>query len=167
MRLQAEGAPDPLYRGNRQPAGPRHAARTPMRGVGRHALQCPHDHRLDPRILDRSRRTRAGLIPQTVEAMLDEAPAPLADRRPIDLKPCRHLLVLRPRGAGQHDPGPQRQGLRRAAPSCQRSQLLAFVLAQLQGCQSPTRHRRPRLTNWRSLASLNVSAILRTSDSGH
>src|SRR5216684_4524447 len=99
MRLQAEGAPDPLYRGNRQAAGPRHAARTPLRGVRRHALQRAHDDGLDPRVLDSSGRTRARLVPQTVEAMLDEAPAPLADRRRVDLQPCCHLLVLNALGA--------------------------------------------------------------------
>ena len=40
-----------------------------MRGVGRHAFQRAHDHRLDPRIFDGARRPRARLIPQTVEAV--------------------------------------------------------------------------------------------------
>jgi hypothetical protein len=79
-----------------------------MRGLGRHALQSAHDHRLDARILDGSRRTRARLIPQTVEAMLDEAPPLLPDRCRIELELCCHLLILCAFGAGQNDPGPQR-----------------------------------------------------------
>jgi hypothetical protein len=54
------------------------------------------------------RGARAGFIAQTVEAMLDKAPAPLADRSPIDLKPCRYRLILCALGASQHNPGTQR-----------------------------------------------------------
>ena len=114
-----------------------------MGGLWRHALQRAHNDRLDPGILDGSRRTRTRLIPQTIEATLDKAPAPLADRRRINLKLRRHVFVLHALGAGQHDPRPQRQGLRRVASRCQRPQLAAFVLAQFYGCQSPTRHRSP------------------------
>ena len=39
VRLQAEGAPAPLYGGNRQAASSRHAARTQMVGVREHAVQ--------------------------------------------------------------------------------------------------------------------------------
>jgi transposase len=88
---------------------------TPVCGIRRHALQRAHDDRLNPHILDGSRRTRAGLIARAVEAMRDKAPAPLTDRRRIDLKPRRHVLVLRAFGARQHDPDPQ--GLCRAASS--------------------------------------------------
>ena len=47
MRLEPEGPPDTLHSRHRQAAGLRDAAGTPMDGVLRATLQCPHDHGFD------------------------------------------------------------------------------------------------------------------------
>ena len=142
VRLQAEGAPDALHRRDRQPARLGHAARTPVRGVLGQALQRRDDHRLDARVVDRARRTRARLVAEPVQPMLDETPTPLADGALIDPQRGGDLLVLHPFGTGQHDPRPHRQRLRRLAPSGQRLQLGALAVAQhnLRRCP-PTCHR--------------------------
>ena len=64
--LQAEGPPDPLHRGRGQAARLGHAARAPMRAVGRQALEGSADHRLDPRVPDLARRARARLVAQPI-----------------------------------------------------------------------------------------------------
>src|SRR5450755_4682901 len=105
MRLQAEGAPYPLYRGDRQPTGPSHAARTPMGGVGGLGLKGTDDHRLDPGILDRTRRPRSRLVPKTFKPMLGEAPPPFANRIGSDSQAGCHNLTLLAVGTGQDNPG--------------------------------------------------------------
>src|ERR1700688_2933593 len=105
MRLQAEGAPDPLYCRDRQPAGPRHAARTPVGGVGGLRLKGADDHRLDPGILDGARRPRSRLVPKTFKPTLGEPSPPLANRVGIDSQTGRHNLALLAISTGQDDPG--------------------------------------------------------------
>ena len=78
--LQAEGPPDPLHRGRRQAARLGHAARAPMRGVGRQALEGSDDHRLDPLVTDRARRARARLVAQPFQSGA--------------AKRCRHLRTV-------------------------------------------------------------------------
>src|ERR1700733_5964990 len=101
MGLQAEGAPDTLHAGDRYAAGLGHAARTPVGGVRRQALQGAYNHRLDPRVLEGARRPGAGLVSQTLQPMLGKAPAPLADSVLADAKSSSHLLVLIAIGAAQ------------------------------------------------------------------
>jgi len=55
---------------------------------------------------------RPRLVVKALDAALDEAAAPLADRRLIDPEPGGHVLVPRPVGAHQHDPGSCRLRLR-------------------------------------------------------
>jgi len=119
MRLQAEGAPYPLYRRDGQPTGPRHAARTPVRRIGGLGLEGADDHRLDPGILDRARRSRSRFVPKTFKSLLGEAPTPLADRVGINTQASRHDLALLACSTSQDDPSPQRQALRRAPARCQ------------------------------------------------
>jgi len=112
-----------------------------MRGIGRQALQSAHDHSLDPGIRNGPRGARAGLVAQTVQAILDKTPAPLANGRLVHLKAGGNLLVLCALGAGKHDPSPQRERLSRIAADRQRTQLSAFRLTQHQIRQPPARHR--------------------------
>ena len=106
VRLQAEGAPDTADARGRDAAVTRHAARAPVRGRGRLALQRPHDDALDHGIVDLTRHPRPRLVAQPVEATLDKAPAPLADCLHGHPLARRHHLVAQARGAGQHDPAP-------------------------------------------------------------
>ena len=56
------------------------------------------------------------LVEQPVEATLDKAPAPLANRLHAPPLACRHRFVAQPCSAAQYDPRPQRQSLGRLAP---------------------------------------------------
>src|SRR5580704_2603365 len=94
MRLETEGAPYPLHCRDRQSAGPRHAARTPVGGVSGHRLEGANDHCLDPGILDGARRPRSRLVPKTFKPVLGEAPTPLAHRVGINSQTGRHDLAL-------------------------------------------------------------------------
>src|SRR5215469_406522 len=60
MRLQAEGAPDAADARGRDAGVTRHAARAPMRGSARLALQRLHDDALDLRIVDLARHPGRG-----------------------------------------------------------------------------------------------------------
>jgi hypothetical protein len=115
MRLQAEGAPYPLYRQDCQSTGPRHAARAPVGGVGGLRLKGADDHRFDPGILDSARRCRSRLVPKTFKPMLGEAPTPLANSVGINTQAGRHDLAQLAFSTGQDDPSPLRQALCRAS----------------------------------------------------
>lgn len=140
MRLQPECAPDALDSRHRQPACSRHAARTPLGGVSRQALQRLDDHRLDPLIVRCPRRARARLVAQTVEPVGQEPTAPFADRQATNSQPRSHLYVGAASNAAQHDPGSKRQRLRRFAPCRQSAQLDAFPLAPIQARCSTISH---------------------------
>jgi hypothetical protein len=83
------------------------------------------------RVGDLARGARLGLLLQTVEPALDEAPTPLADRRLVDPEVRGDLLVLRPGRARQHDPRPRRERLRRAAPPGHRLERQLLLIGQL------------------------------------
>lgn len=57
----------------------RHAARTPVRRIRWDTLQRPDNHGLDVGVVNRPWRADPGLISQSIHAMLDKTPAPLAD----------------------------------------------------------------------------------------
>lgn len=74
VRLEPEDPPDTLHGRHRQAAGVRHAG-TPMDGVLRATLQCPHDYGFDAGILNRTRcpeRARRA----AVHAPLHKTPPP-------------------------------------------------------------------------------------------
>jgi hypothetical protein len=62
------------------------------------------DHRLDPGILDGTRRPRSRLVPKTFEPMLGEASPPHANRVGIDSQAGRHNLTLLAVDTRQDDP---------------------------------------------------------------
>ena len=80
VRLQAEGAPDAPDRRARKAAFPGHRAQRPMGGVRRRRAERPLDNLGHPIVRERSRPSRPRLIRQPLDARLEEAPAPLADR---------------------------------------------------------------------------------------
>jgi hypothetical protein len=84
-------------------------------GIGRLFLQRLDHHPLDHVIAHRPGRPRAVLVEEPVEALLDEAATPLAAVVRVTPSRCATspLVIL---GAGQHDPGPQGQGLRGLTP---------------------------------------------------
>ena len=104
-----------------------------MRRVGRRLLQRRHHHLFDLVQQDRRRPARARLIDQAVQAVVDEPAPPLGDRVLHHPQVGRDLLVRRPGcGAGQDDPRPQRQRLRRLRPPRPPLQLVAFGAGQHQ-----------------------------------
>jgi len=133
--------------------------RTPVRCTVRQALQGPDDHRLDAGVVHLARRTRARLVPQTLLPIGQEASAPLAHRRRIDVELRSDLLVGGPITGQKHDPRPHRQGLRRLAPRCQGAQLRTLRLAQNQRLERTAHH------NLRLSDPANV--LQRTSGSEH
>src|SRR3954451_22669225 len=108
MRLQAEGAPDPLHRADREATVARHAARAPVRRVLRLALQRAGDDRFDARIVDRAWRTGARFVAQSLDPLVKKAAAPLAERHGMHAKlaadrlfssPSAHARMIRARWA--------------------------------------------------------------------
>ena len=159
VRLQAERPPDPLHRGGGQATRLGHAARAPMRAVGRQALESPADHRLDPLVADLAWRARARLVAQPVQPMLGKSVAPLADRVGVHSEPRADQPRAAHLGAGQHDPGPQRQPLCRPPPHRQGFQCGPLRLAQLQCLQPRAAHH--------ALPIPLARSVRRTSESGH
>ena len=70
-----------------------------MRRIGGLGLKGADDHRLDPGILDRARRSRSRLVPKTFK--LGEAPTALADRVGINTQAGRYDLALFAFSTGQ------------------------------------------------------------------
>src|SRR5215471_16555837 len=75
VRLQPEGTPDPPDTRRRDARAPGHAARTPMRGSRRSALQGLDDDAFDLAIVDFAGHPRSRLVEQPVEAALEKAPS--------------------------------------------------------------------------------------------
>src|SRR6516225_2262147 len=93
VRLQPEGAPDASDARGRDAAVPRHAARTPMRGIRWLTLQRLHDDALDFAVVDLARDARSRLVEQPAEAVLDKTLAPFAHGLRCHLLARRHRLV--------------------------------------------------------------------------
>src|ERR1039458_8332087 len=132
VRLEVELAPDPPDGGPGQAAAPGHRGPGPVRGVLRGLLQRRGDDVLDLVQQDRRRPARARLIGEPVAPLLGEPPPP-PGHRPLGHPQFRgDLVVVLAVGAGQHDPGPQRQRLRGPGPPRPPGQLRAFLPGQLQ-----------------------------------
>src|SRR4051812_21115004 len=140
MRLQAEGAPDPLHRADREATVARHAARAPVRRVLRLALQRAGDDRFDARIVDRAWRTGARFVAQSLDPLVKKAAAPLAERHGMHAKLAADRLVLQPLGTRQDDPRALGQCLCGLRPGRQRRQFRALSVRQHQCFQPSSRH---------------------------
>src|SRR4051812_36787317 len=140
MRLQAEGAPDPLHRADREATVARHAARAPVRRVLRLALQRAGDDRFDARIVDRAWRTGARFVAQSLDPLVKKAAAPLAERHGMHAKLAADRLVLQPLSTRQDDPRALGQCLCGLRPGRQRRQFRALSVRQHQCFQPSSRH---------------------------
>jgi hypothetical protein len=116
IRCGCERAPDALHGRDRQAAGTRHAARTPMRGVGRNALQRLHDDRFDTSIFDPARRAGPRFVAQAVQAVFGKAPPP-----PFTDRCLVHTSAWQPRpcfACLRRNPAQSWPATRWPAPSC-------------------------------------------------
>ena len=93
VRLHAEGRPYPPDRRVRQSALPGHRADRPVGRVGRRRLQRPLDDLGHLFVRERPRPSRPRLIRQPLDALLQEAAAPLADRVLVHAEFGCHRLV--------------------------------------------------------------------------
>src|SRR5258705_2661261 len=144
-----------------------HPARTPVRGILRRAFQGLHNDGLNTDILDRTRSTRARLVMQPVQPMLDKAAAPFAYRSLGNAQASGNFPVLHASRAFKNNPRPQCQRLRRLAPSRKQLQFRALRLAKNQLCHLPTRHHKSPCSLRLNLTQQRESTMTRTSDSGH
>jgi len=127
-----------------------------MRGILRQTFQRPHNDRFDTGILDRSRRTGARLVMQTVHSLLDKPATPFADRVLGNPQASGNFLVFQTLRAFKNNAGAERQRLRRLPP---RRKLLQLRLLRLAENQFRHRSSHPRspfcpAQLWRSNANL-------------
>jgi hypothetical protein len=80
MGLQAEGSPDAVHRGFGEPGLGSQGPNCPMSSILGLGLQCLTDESGHLLIVNGARTAGLGLIVQTGEALMQEAPAPLPDR---------------------------------------------------------------------------------------
>jgi len=106
--------------------------------AGRRLLKRLDQHRLHLRIGNLASRARPRLVVQTIKPVTDKTLAPLANSGQRHPELTRDLAVGQAVRARQHDPGPQRQRLRRFRPPGQTLQRLPFRLGQFQQRQLRT-----------------------------
>ena len=99
--LQAERAPEAPARRALQPGFSRHRAQRPMGRIRRPRSQCPFDHL--GRLLFRNGvgPSRPGFVQESIDAVPDEAPAPLAHGALVHADLGHRHLVTQPVGTAQ------------------------------------------------------------------
>src|SRR6266542_1056369 len=109
-----------------------HRRPRPVRGILGRLLQGGHHYGLDLLVGDRAGCARPRLVDQPGQPARDEPGPPLGDRLGPNPQLGGDRLVRRALGAGQHDPTPQRQRLRRFRPPRPAHQRLALLIGQHQ-----------------------------------
>ena len=84
VRLQAEGAPDPVHRRRREAGCPGHRVAAPVGWIIGQRLQRPRHHLGDLVVADLARRTGPRLVVEPGEALGGETSPPRADGPPQD-----------------------------------------------------------------------------------
>ena len=137
VRLQAEGAPDAPDRRVRKAALPGHRAQRPMGGVRRRRAERPLDNLGHLIVRERSRPSRTRLIRQPLDALLQEAPAPLADRVLVHAEFGCHRLVGQTVCAAQDHAAAIGDRARDPAASSLTLKIRPFFIAQNQDRHRP------------------------------
>ena len=144
VRLHAEGRPYPPDRRVRQSALPGHRADRPMGRLGRRRLQRPLDDLGHLFVRERPRPSRPRLIRQPLDALLQEAAAPLADRVLVHAEFGCHRLVRQAVCAAQDHAAAIGDRARDPAASNLTLKIRPFFIAQnqdhrrrLSGCPNP------------------------------
>ena len=133
--------PYPPDRRVRQPALPGHRTERPVDRVGRRGFQRPLDDRGHILVRERSRPARTRLIRKSVDALLQEAAAPLADRVLVHAEFECHRLIGQAVCAAQDHAAAIGQRARDPAASSLTFKIRPFFIAQNQD-----RHRPPNAT---------------------
>src|ERR1039457_4998507 len=118
MRLQPESLPDPADRGPRQTRTFRHGCPRPVSRVSRRILQCIDDDFFYLLVGDRRLMSRARLISQAVQALINKTLTPLPDRCLIPPEKRCCFLVVVPWRAGMDVLAPRSRGLIYFPPPC-------------------------------------------------
>jgi hypothetical protein len=145
VRLQSEGPPDPRHRRLRQAGLGRHRPGRPVTVLAWPSFhESARDRRFDLLVGDLARRPGARRVAQCADASLQEPDPPLAGRLPRHPGPLRNPgqrrdpALLR---AGQHDPRPPSQRLRRRPLARQSLQRRALIRHRARSAgQARTRH---------------------------
>ena len=137
VRLQAEGAPDAPDRRVRKAAFPGHRAQRPMGRVRRRRAERPLDNLGHLIVRERPRPSRPRLIRQPLDALLQEAAAPLADRVLVHAEFGRHRLVGQAVCAAQDHAAAIGDRARDPAASSLTLKIRPFLIAQNQGRHRP------------------------------
>ena len=144
VRPQAEGAPDAPDRRVREAAFLGHRAQRPMGGVCRRRGERPLDNLGHPIVRERPRPSRPRLVRQAVDALLQKAAAPLADRMLVHADLGRHRLVGQAVCAAQDHAAALRHRTRDPVAADLPLEKRPFLIAQNKGRHRPpttTRHR--------------------------
>ena len=121
----------------RQPALAGHRTERPVGRVGRRRLQRPLDDRGHLLVRERSRPSRTRLIRKSVDALLQEAAAPLADRVLVHAEFDCHRLIGQAVCAAQDHAAAIGQRARDPAASSLTLKIRPFLIAQNQGRHRP------------------------------
>jgi hypothetical protein len=116
VRLETECTPDSTDSGSAHAAGFRQRTLAPVGCCFGSLFQSLRHQPLDLAIRDLAWSSNARLVEQTCHPLLDEASAPLANRRAVDTQLLGHLAIAQPRGALQHNACSCRDRLGRPAP---------------------------------------------------
>src|ERR1700682_1148745 len=132
VRLQAEGAPDPVDGRFREASFCRQRATTPMRAVFRFSSQGSADQRGDLFIGDRTWAAGAHLLVQSCQPLFHETSSPEADCHLVQSPPTSDVLIGQAVGAEQNDSHTGHQAMGQRARASHRFQWFALFPLQLQ-----------------------------------
>ncbi len=132
MRLQAKRAPDAIDGHPAQPHRLRHVPHTPVRRTPRRRLQGANDDRFHLCIGDGPWRARPRLVVQPVEAIANEPPTPLTNRRGRQPQHLRHRSIIATTRTRQYDPSAPRHMGSRPRSMGQRLESHSLIVRQHQ-----------------------------------
>lgn len=111
-----------------------------MCGILGGGIQCPFDDLSHLGVRDGSWPTCAIFVGQSVNAILHEPAAPLANRVLVDAKAFGNIFALQALRAQQNYPASIRQRARRLVPTHMRFKKIPILVAQSDKVRLPTDH---------------------------
>src|SRR5215471_13636761 len=164
MRLQTKGVPNPTDGHAAQSGGLSQTTRAPMSRSPRGGLQRLDDDLLDLSVSDPTRCSRARLVIEARQAVLQKSRTPLDHHAWRDAEFARHLLIIEALGGSENHPRAPRQQRLTARPMGQRLKLFLFFWRQEQRLSGPSGAHLIYLPYFRR-AARQVSSVI--SGTGH